>query len=105
LGICEGTWLKRVLNELKIRAADPIRILCDNQSAITIAKNPVHHDRTKHVEIDRHSISRKIENKSITLNYVPSRQQAANILTKALFRPNLTELNSILGLENIYRLA
>ena len=79
--------------------------MCDNQSAIAIAKNPVHHDRTKHVEIDRHFISEKIEGKMISLNYVLSRQQVADILTKALFRPNFTELNVALGLENIYCLA
>ena len=85
LGICEGIWLKRLLNELKIGALDSIRIMCDNESAIAIAKNLVHHDRTKHVEIDKHFISEKIESKMISLNYVPSRQQATDILTKALF--------------------
>ena len=79
--------------------------MCDNQSAIAIAKNPVHHDQTKHVEIDRHFISEKIKSKMISLNYVPSRQQAVDILTKALFRLNFTELSTVLGLENIYRLA
>ena len=105
LGICEGIWLKRLLNEHKIGASDSIRIMCDSQSAIAIGKNPFHHDRTKHVEIDRHFISEKIESKMISLNYVPSRQQAVDILTKALFLPNLNELSTVLGLENIYRLA
>ena len=105
LGICEGICLKRLLNELKIGASDSIRIMCDNMSAIAIAKNPIHHDRTKHVEIDRHFISEKIESMMISLNYVPSRQQETNILTKALFRLNFIELSTVLGLENIYRLA
>ena len=53
--------------------------MIDNQLAIAIAKDPIHHDRTKHVEIDRHFISEKIESKTISPNYVPSRQQAADI--------------------------
>ena len=42
-----------------------------------------HHDRTKHVEIDRHFIKEKIDHKIISVNHVPSCQQTANILTKA----------------------
>lgn len=104
-GICEGIWLKRLLGELKVSISGPINMMCDNQSAIAIAKNPVHHDRTKHVEIDRHFISEKIESNVISLKHVPSRLQAADILTKALFRPNFIELSSKLGLMSIYRLV
>ena len=102
-GICEGIWLDRLLKDLKIATSGPIHLMCDNQSAIAIAKNPVHHDRTKHVEIDRHFISEKLESNLVKLSYVPSKQQAADILTKALFRPNFTELISKLGLTSIYR--
>ena len=56
-GIYEGMWLKRLLDELEIPITGPIGMMYDNQSAIAIAKNPVHHDRMKHVEIDRHFIS------------------------------------------------
>ena len=101
-GICEGIWLKRLLAELIIGVEGPIEVLCDNQSAIAIAKNPVHHDRTKHVEIDRHFISEKIESNMIILKHVPSRQQAADILTKALCRPNFYELSTKLGMSSIY---
>ena len=53
-GICEGMWLKHLLIDLKVEAEGPIEVLCDNQSAIAIGKNPIHHDRMKHVGIDRH---------------------------------------------------
>ncbi|KAK3023749.1 LOW QUALITY PROTEIN: hypothetical protein RJ639_044458 [Escallonia herrerae] len=61
LSICEGMWLKRLLEELKITCEGSIKVLCDNQASINIAKNPVHHAMTKHVEIDRHFIREKIE--------------------------------------------
>ncbi|RVW70809.1 Retrovirus-related Pol polyprotein from transposon TNT 1-94 [Vitis vinifera] len=51
-GICEGIWLNRLLEELRVPLKHPMVLYCDNQAAISIAKNPVHHDRTKHVEID-----------------------------------------------------
>ena len=101
-GICEGVWLRRLLGELRVTYYGPIKMMCDNQSAIAIAKNPVHHDRTKHIEIDRHFIYEKIEDKIITITYVPSRSQTIDILTKALFHPNFIELSSKLGLLSIY---
>ena len=50
-----------MLEELGIRNGSTMTVLCDNKAAIKIAKNTVHHDRTKHVEIDRHFIKKKIE--------------------------------------------
>ena len=44
-GLCEGIWLRRLLQELQMTIAKPVQVLCDNQSAINIAKNPVHYDR------------------------------------------------------------
>lgn len=44
-----------------MKIGGPIEMMCDSQSTIAIAKNLVHHDKTKHVEIDRHFISEKIE--------------------------------------------
>ena len=59
--ICEGIWLKRLLVELRIPIEKSMKMSCDNQATISIAKNPIHHDRTKHVEIDHHFIKEKIE--------------------------------------------
>lgn len=101
-GVCEGIWLRRLMRELRVKYSGSINMMCDSQSAIAIAKNPVHHDRTKHIEIDKHFINEKIEDKTITLSYVPSRFQTADILTKALFRPNFIQLISKLGLKSIY---
>ncbi|RVW12470.1 Retrovirus-related Pol polyprotein from transposon RE1 [Vitis vinifera] len=100
-GICEGIWIKRVLSELGQTSSSPILMICDNQAAISIAKNPVHHDRTKHVEIDRHFITEKVTSETVKLNYVPTKHQTADILTKALPRPNFEDLTCKLGLYDI----
>ncbi|KAL0360592.1 UNVERIFIED_CONTAM: Retrovirus-related Pol polyprotein from transposon RE1 [Sesamum radiatum] len=55
-GICELLWIKRVLSDLRIEHAKPMNLYCDNKAAIEIAQNPVQHDRTKYVEVDRHFI-------------------------------------------------
>ena len=80
-------------------------MMCGNQATISIAKNPMHHDRTKHIKIDRHFISKKIASVIVQLNYIPTRQQIANILTKALPRTNFEELSCKLGVYNIYKPA
>ncbi|EXC33078.1 ADP-ribosylation factor GTPase-activating protein AGD2 [Morus notabilis] len=59
-GICELLWLKRTMNELSLQSENPM-LYCDNKSAISIAHYPIHHDRTKHVEVDRHFIREKVE--------------------------------------------
>ena len=101
-GIYEGMWLRRLLLELKIPFEKSMRMLCDNQAAINIAKNPVHHDRTKHVEIDRHFIKEKIEEGTIEMVYVLTTLQTADILTKALPKTTFEDLCSKLGMINIY---
>ena len=52
LGVCELFWLKILLDDLKITLVEPMRLYCDNKLTISIAFNPVQHDRTKHVEVD-----------------------------------------------------
>ena len=75
------------------------------QSTISIAKNLMHHDRTKHVEIDRHFIKEKIEGNIVDSSHIPTGHQTANILTKALARKQFDRLVSKLGLFNIYNPA
>ncbi|RVW15630.1 Copia protein [Vitis vinifera] len=58
-GMFEGIWLTRTLRELRISIEKPMKMFCDKQSAISIAKNLVHHDRTKPMEIDHHFIKEK----------------------------------------------
>jgi hypothetical protein len=52
-GLCELMWLKILLPELRLFDGAPICLYCDNQADVKILHNPVHHDRTKHIEIDR----------------------------------------------------
>ena len=104
-GICEGIWLNRLLEELRVPLKHPIVLYCDNQAAISIAKNLVHHDRTKHVEIDRHFIKEKIEEGFFKVSFTPTNCQTADILTKALARVNHEDLTEKLRMINIYNTA
>lgn len=59
-GICELR-LKIVLDDLKIEFERPMRLYSDNKSAINISHNPIQHDRTKHIKIDRYFFKEKLE--------------------------------------------
>jgi len=94
----EVTWLVRLMSELGIPHSQPDTLHCDNQSAIQIAKNPVFHERTKHIEIDCHFTRDKILDGLLQLAYIPTDLQLADILTKILPSPQHKEILSKLGL-------
>ena len=60
-GLMEIIWLRRLLTEIGFPPTRKSQLLCDNKAAISIPENPVQHDRTKHVEVDRHFIKEKLE--------------------------------------------
>lgn len=101
-GICELLWLKIVLDDYRIKWDAPMRLYCDNKSAISIAHNPVQHDRTKHVEVDRHFLKEKLDSGLICTPYVSTGSQLADVLTKGLANVTFQAIVGKLGMENIY---
>nr|KYP35648.1 Retrovirus-related Pol polyprotein from transposon TNT 1-94 [Cajanus cajan] len=71
-GMCEGLWMKIILDDLKIKVDNPVQLYCDNKSAMSIAHNPVQHDRTKHIEIDRHFIKDNLDRGFVITTHVPT---------------------------------
>lgn len=101
-GLCEILWIQRVLKELRVEINLPMKLFCDNKAAISIAHNHVQHDRTKHIEVDRHFIKEKLEAGVICIPFVKFEDQTADILTKGLFKPTFDFLVNKLGMFNIY---
>lgn len=101
-GLCELLWLKNLLKELGFGQNEAMKLHCDNTSAIEIAHNPVQHDRTKHVEIDRHFIKEKLEAGIITFPFVRSEHQLADVLTKAVAGSVLDDSIVKLGMCDIH---
>ena len=62
LGICEEIWPLKVLSDLHQDCEVLMKLFCNNKATISIANNPVQHDRIKHLEIDRHFIKEKLDN-------------------------------------------
>ena len=101
-GICEMLWLRELLIEVGYPPIDAIRLFCDNKAAIALAHNPVKHDRTKHVEVDRHFIKEKLEAKIIQIPFVKTEDQLADILTKAVSSRIFHNSLDKLGVDDIY---
>ena len=72
------------MTELGLMSKEPCKLFCDNKAAISISENPVQHDRTKHVEVERHFIKENIKARIVDLPFVRSKDQLADILTKAV---------------------
>ncbi|GAV78046.1 hypothetical protein CFOL_v3_21514 [Cephalotus follicularis] len=78
-----------------------IPIKCDNTSSICLSKNPVHHSRAKHIDIRHHFIRDHIEKEDVTLTYIPTQEQIADIFTKPFDESTFPHLRRELGLCDI----
>ena len=72
----------------------------DNQSCIALAKNPIHHARSKHIDIQYHFIREKVELGEIELKYMATEDMIADALTKPLLAPKFAKLIHAMNLRN-----
>ncbi|KAF0692170.1 Aste57867_16726 [Aphanomyces stellatus] len=93
----ELLWYIELLEELGLPQRR-IVVHRDNQSAIAIANNPGHHERTKHISTKYHFVRNQVEKGRIQLQYCPTKLMVADILTKAIPREQFEFLRSKLGL-------
>ena len=101
-GVCELLWIRNILRDLGIEYATPMNLYCDNKATIQIAQNPVQHDRTKHVEVDRYFIKENLNEKIIQYPFIQSESQLADILTKAVSGKVFHGIIDKFGMIDIY---
>ncbi|WVZ62734.1 hypothetical protein U9M48_012444 [Paspalum notatum var. saurae] len=89
---CQGVWLSRLIAELTGTEVYKFRLFVDNQSAIELSKNPVHHERSKHIDTRYHYIRECIDTGKIDIKHVGTQGQLADILTKPLGRVKFVEM-------------
>nr|CAH66624.1 OSIGBa0115A19.5 [Oryza sativa] len=102
-GACQGIWLNRLLAELLGEDPGQTVMKVDNKSAINLCKNPVLHDRSKHIDTRFHFIRECVEKKQIAVEYVRTEDQLADILTKPVGRVRFLELRKKMGLEQAHQ--
>ena len=93
--------MKRLLKDLQEEVSDPTTIYCDNLSSIQLAKNPVFHARTKHIEVHYHFVRERVLSGEVELQYVPTDRQPTDIFTKPLGLDKLRQFSGALGLRHL----
>lgn len=83
-GACQGVWLSRLIADMVGGGVQKFRLLIDNKSAIELSKNPVFHERSKHIDTHFHYIRECISSELVDVDHVRTDNQLADILTKAL---------------------
>ena len=91
-------WLQRLLSDLGNPPDGPTTILEDNQSSIAMARNPQFHGRAKHIDIKHHFVREQVSNGSIELQYCPTNDMLADILTKGLAQQQYSILRERAGI-------
>ena len=93
-GLKELLWTYQILKTIGLDVATPMRVLEDNQACIHIADNPVSQKRTRQMDIRYHFIRDYIEDGTITVQYCPTKDMLADILTKAMPRSTFQRLRT-----------
>jgi len=97
--------MKNLLAELKLLINNTMVLNCDDISAMSIANNPVQHDCTKHIEIDRFFIMEKLDSSMLKLKYVRSSEQLADCLIKGLGPSENVIICNKMGMIDIFSLS
>jgi len=95
---CQAIWLDNIMKELNCEMKKPLKLKIDNRSAINLAKNPIAHGRSKHIETRFHFIREQVSKGMIEVVYCPTEAQLADGFTKPLKIDRFTCLRDKLGL-------
>jgi hypothetical protein len=96
--IKESIWVKGVLEELRLLDSKPV-IYSDSQSCVHLCRNPMFHDRTKHIEIKYHFIRDKVTQGHINIDKVPTEENPADMGTKVITLSKFKHCLNLIGLD------
>lgn len=101
---CEVVWIINVLNSVDLKVSEPVSVYEDNQPCIAVTVEPRKHKRMKHVEIQnffvRELVQNSVQKRRVKLNYLPTEDQVADLMTKGLASPRFRKLRELLGVIN-----
>ena len=96
----EALWIRSLIVEIQGQQSGPIKLHCDNQGAIALAKDNKFYSRTKHIDLQYHFIQEVVEDNKLVVNYIPIKENVADIFMKALHRPKFEGFVERLGLRD-----
>ncbi|PNX60888.1 cationic amino acid transporter 1-like protein [Trifolium pratense] len=101
LSTCQAIWLKNLIEEISQDKCESVTLKIDNVSAINLAKNPIAHGRSKHIELRFHYLREQVSNGNLALMHCRSEEQVADLLTKAVTTQVFEKLRSEMGIETV----
>ena len=99
----EAIWLKNFLDEVNVVQGSTIKIHCDNQGAIALAKDNKYHSCTKHIDLRFHFVREAVEEEKIVIGYIPTEDNITDIFMKALPRLKFIQFMEKLGLAEMMK--
>ena len=96
----EIMWLQSLLEELKVPVGRPV-VYCDNLSTVMLSHNPVLHSRTKHMELSLFFVREKVMQGKLLIAHVPTHEQPADLLTKAVSKGKFLWLKGKLKVQDL----
>ena len=104
IAMCESIWIRKLFVSFFRKRMEVTSVYCDNQSCIKLSENPVFHDRLKHIDIKCHFIRDHVQHGAVKLQYVPTGDHVADVLTNALGRANFNQFGEKMGMvENPFQ--
>jgi hypothetical protein len=94
----QAMWLKQLLQELQFNF-ETITLHNDNNGCIGLSKNPINHEKTKHISMRHHFLRERVQDGVVTVKHVPSKQNIADILTKHIAKDQFQYLRDSMGLS------
>ena len=98
----EAEWLRSLMAEVGLPQHEPTRIFSDNQGSIALIKNPVFHDRSKHIRVQYHYVRQLAEEGLVNFEYCPAEKMAADFLTKPLDKVSFHKCREALGIKPLH---
>ena len=95
----EILWLRNLFTEFGYNFKSATKLCIDNQSAMSVAKNPEHHGRMKHLDLRYYWLRETVESGQIDVVYLQTKNMPADIMTKALGKVKVQEMCQMLGLR------
>ena len=95
----EIIWARRLLADLDYDQTNPTQLWSDNQASVRLVQNPEFHCQTKHIDVKYHIICKGYTTGQITVSYINTNDQVADLLTKPLLHDRFERLQSLLGMN------
>jgi hypothetical protein len=94
----EAMWLRTLMNDLGVPVSGGVHIFTDNQASLTLLKNPISSQRSKHIDIIYHFARECVTRGLVDFSYISTDDMAADIMTKALPLPKFKTCRDLLGI-------